>query len=135
MLATNEQHTQTGFMLPDLQNNLVELPNNDHKTVVYFFAPWCSICRISINNLQDLYERSDNINIIAIALDYQHRSEVDKFAEKLQLSFPIVLGNESIKQNYKVTAYPSYYVLNEKQIIEHRSMGYSSALGLYLRSL
>lgn len=135
MLATDEKHAQTGFLLPDLQNNLVALPSNENKTVLYFFAPWCSICRMSITNLQGLYERNDNVNIIAIALDYQHQSEVATFAEKLKLSFPIVLGNESIKQNYKVTAYPSYYVLDEQQQIEHRSMGYSTALGLHLRSL
>lgn len=141
MLSSSKQEPPN-FQLLDLKNNPHSIlplatANNDTvkgKTVLYFFAPWCSICRVSIGNLQNLYERNDDVTIIAIALDFMDKEEVAKFAQKLQLSFPIVLGNEEVKQAYQVSAYPSYYVIDERNTISHRSMGYSTELGLYLRS-
>jgi hypothetical protein len=57
------------------------------------------------------------------------------FTSKHQLTFPIALGNEAIKQAFAVSGYPSYYVIDEKNQITAKSMGYSAELGLYLRTL
>lgn len=142
MLSSWGHDKAPNFELLDLQNNNQSLLKNKHvngqhseaKTVLYFFAPWCSICRVSIGNLQNLYARDDAITIVAVALDYLDKSEVENFADKLQLSFPIVLGTEEVKQAYQVSAYPSYYVIDNNNNITHRSMGYSTELGLLLRS-
>ncbi len=135
MLSSSDKVQGPSFMLPDLHNNLVNLTAGDNKTIVYFFAPWCSVCHISISNLENLYQKDSNINIIAVALDYENHSAVEIFAKDLNLSFPILFGTDAVKRAYKVSAYPSYYVLNPNNEIVHRSLGYSTALGLYLRSL
>jgi hypothetical protein len=85
--------------------------------------------------LQSLYEKNPNIDVIAVALDYVDQKQVLNFSSKHQLTFPVVYGNEQIKTAYKIQAYPSYYVLNEESTIISKSMGYSTELGLYLRSL
>ena len=125
------------FRLLDLnyqpQNLFIE--NSDKPAIVYFFAPWCSICRFSMDNLQNIYQRNPDIHIVAVALDYANKEEVDVFVERMGLEFPILMGNEEVKKAYKVSAYPSYYVFDEEQNVAHRSMGYSTELGLYLRSL
>ena len=82
-----------------------------------------------------LYKYNPDIDIKAVVLDYQSIAEVEQFAKNLDLTFPILLGNQNVKQAFKVSAYPSYYVLDKNGAIEHRSLGYSTALGLYLRSL
>ncbi len=135
MLSSWQAEEAPVFLLPDLQNNPVELTHSNKKTVVYFFAPWCSVCRVSISNLEMLYKYQPDIEIKAVALDYSNKAEVDEFAKNLDLTFPILLGNSNVKQAFKVTAYPSYYVIDEQGTVEHRSLGYSTALGLYLRSL
>ena len=61
------------FNLPILNKNnerfsIAELEGR--TTIVYFFAPWCTICRYSMPNLQSTLINSD-INVIGIALDYQ----------------------------------------------------------------
>lgn len=118
-----------------LMGDEILLKSQGKTTILYFFAPWCQVCHASIGNLQALYQKNEQIEVIAIALDFTSSKEVMKFTSKHQLTFPIVLGNEAIKQAFEISGYPSYYVLSEENLIIAKSMGYSSELGLYLRSL
>jgi len=121
--------------IPSLMGNSISLNAQGKTTILYFFAPWCQVCHASIYNLQALYQKNEHLDVIAVAMDFTSSEEVMKFTSQHQLTFPIALGNEAIKQTYKITGYPSYYVLNEENVIISKSMGYSSELGLYLRSL
>jgi len=121
--------------IPSLMGNSISLNAQGKTTILYFFAPWCQVCHASIDNLQALYQKNEHLDVIAVAMDFTSSEEVMKFTSQHQLTFPIALGNEAIKQTYKITGYPSYYVLNEENVIISKSMGYSSELGLYLRSL
>jgi peroxiredoxin len=118
-----------------LSGKTISLTAFDKTTIVYFFAPWCQICHASIGNLQARYQQDQELNVIAVALDFTDPDEVLAFTKQHQLTFPIALGNEAIKQSFEITGYPSYYVINEENMIVSKSLGYSSALGLYLRSL
>lgn len=132
-LTTHANNT-TGN-IPTLMGQTVNLSSAGKTTVLYFFAPWCQVCHVSIGNLQSLYEKNEQLDVIAVALDYSSIDEVNKFTKQHQLTFPIALGNETIKHSFSISGYPSYYVIDEENIIIGRSMGYSSELGLYLRSL
>lgn len=121
--------------LPTLMGKPVEIKAHGKNTIIYFFAPWCQVCHVSIGNLQALYEKNENIDVIAIALDYSTIEEVNDFAAQHQLTFPIALGSAAIKNQFAITGYPSYYVLDEQNTIKGKSLGYSTELGLYLRSL
>jgi len=139
MLATDTEVATSNELLftqvPTLMGETVSLNSQGKNTILYFFAPWCQICHMSIGNLQALYEKNDQLDVIAIALDYSSIEEVMDFTKQHQLTFPIALGNEEIKQAFSIAGYPSYYVLGEENSIIGKSMGYSSELGLYLRSL
>lgn len=130
-VLNNSSFTQ----VPTLMGETVSLSSTNKKTVIYFFAPWCSICHFSISNLQALYEKNPHLDVIAVALDYTDTADVLSFSKEHQLTFPIALGNEKIKHAFAITAYPSYYIISEDNSIIRKSMGYSSELGLYLRSL
>lgn len=121
--------------VPTLMNGNISLMAQEKTTILYFFAPWCQVCHASIGNLQALYQKNEQLEVIAIALDFTSNKEVIKFTSKHQLTFPIALGNEAIKQTFEISGYPSYYVLNEENVIIGKSMGYSTELGLFLRSL
>lgn len=122
-------------LVPTLMDETVSLSAQGKTTVLYFFAPWCQVCHVSIGNLQSLFQKNEQLNVIAIALDFTNKDEVRNFSNKHQLTFPVALGNEAIKKVFEISGYPSYYVLNEENVIIAKSMGYSSELGLYLRSL
>lgn len=121
--------------VPTISGETVSLNSQGKKTIVYFFAPWCQICHVSIGNLQNIFEKKEHLDIIAVALDFKDSSEVIDFTKQHQLTFPIALGNEEIKHAFSISAYPSYYVIDEQNTIISKSLGYSTELGLYLRSL
>ncbi|MCP4988643.1 MAG: TlpA family protein disulfide reductase [Colwellia sp.] len=145
MLATdralNDIVMATGYSkrnidnVPTLIGEKISLNAKGKTTVLYFFAPWCQVCHASISNLQAIYQKNEQIDVIAIALDFKSIQEVQEFTQQHKLTFPIALGNEVIKQNFQISGYPSYYVLSEENVIIGKSMGYSSELGLYLRTL
>jgi peroxiredoxin len=121
--------------VPTLMGETISLNAQGKTTILYFFAPWCQVCHASIGNLQALFQKNEQLDVIAVAMDFTSNEEVMRFTSQHQLTFPIALGNEAIKQTFEISGYPSYYVLNEENVIIGKSMGYSSELGLYLRSL
>ncbi|GAA0818654.1 TlpA family protein disulfide reductase [Colwellia sp. D2M02] len=131
-----QHHNESGaIMLSTLNGEPVALQAQGNTTVLYFFAPWCQVCHASIGNLQNLFQHNEDVDVIAIALDYTSNEEVLKFTQRHQLTFPIALGDEKTKQAFAITGYPSYYIVDKDNVITAKSMGYSSELGLYLRSL
>lgn len=134
MLSTDTV-ISSDIVLNSLWDEPVALAAQDKNLVVYFFAPWCQICHASIDNLQSIYEKHDNLDVIAVALDFTDSEEVEKFVKQHQLTFDVALGNEEIKQRFQITGYPSYYVLDKENAVTGKSLGYSTELGIYLRSL
>ncbi|KZN37686.1 TlpA family protein disulfide reductase [Pseudoalteromonas luteoviolacea] len=135
MLEDDGRQSAPYFSLPMMKDesqryNISELQGE--RSVVYFFAPWCNICRYSMPNIDKLH-RQGKVNAVAIALDFQSVEEIEAFSKDLNLSMPILLGNSKTAQDYKVKAYPTYYVMDPELKIIERSIGYSSELGIRLR--
>jgi len=135
MLSTSDNIVPVEHQLKTLTNQDIILSANGNKTIIYFFAPWCQVCHFSIDNVQKFYQNNSDINVIAVALDFVDVEEVRKFSNNHQLTLPVALGNESVKSDFQVLGYPSYYVLDGQNKIIARSLGYSTEIGLYLRNL
>ena len=135
MLSSSADVVPQAHSLKTLSNSNISLSANGEKTIVYFFAPWCQICNISIENLQNIYQKNPHIKVIAVALDFIDNEDVLASTNNHQLTFPVALGNEQVKADFKVQGYPSYYVLDGQNTIIARSLGYSTEIGLYLRTL
>jgi thiol-disulfide isomerase/thioredoxin len=116
----------------DLSGDIYELAPNDKKTLVYFFAPWCTVCKFSINNLDAVSEQE--YNIIRVALDYQSVEEIEAFQADNKVAGTILLGGKQHKERFNISGYPTYYVLDENLQVIRSDMGYSTYLGLKLRT-
>lgn len=134
MLSGQAFPEQATFTLNTTMDETVNISAVNKTTVLYFFAPWCSICDLSVNNLEQLYLVKPDIDVIAIALDYESVNNVKNFSQKHQLTFPIAVGNSDIKEHFKIQGYPSYYVLDKNNQVIAKSLGYSTKLGLFLRT-
>jgi len=114
MLSTDVELTvsenQFFTQVPTLMGETVSLNSQGKTTVLYFFAPWCQICHLSIGNLQALYEKNEHLDVIAVVMDYTSVDEVMDFTKQHKLTFPIALGNEEIKHAFSISGFPSYYV-------------------------
>jgi len=101
--------------------------------VVYFFAPWCGVCRSSIGNLDDLVSDGSIAWASAVALDYESSEEVDAFIEETGVSLPTLMGDYATARDWRVIAFPTYFVIDASGKISSRSVGYSTSLGLRTR--
>jgi len=104
--------------------------------LVYFFAPWCRICAASAGNLNRLrrWRDTDDIEIVAVALDWGAADEVREYVERHDLNVTVVLGDANLARQWRIQAFPSYYVLNSEHRVVRRDVGYSSQLGLWFRA-
>jgi peroxiredoxin len=125
------------FKLMALDGRSYQLSDYQGQDVlVYFFAPWCSVCRLSADNLNDLRAARDDekLLILMMALSYESRAEVEVFVADLGLQVPVLLGSEQQMQDYQIVGFPTYYVINEAGKLASKSMGYSTELGMRLRT-
>lgn len=114
----------------------ISLDKYKGKTVLYYFwAPWCTVCKVSMPNLEDFHENNPNVEIVAIALSYQSEQEVIGFMEETEYSFTSYLGNVKTAEAFKIKGFPTYYIANKEGKIVSKSMGYTSEIGMKLRSI
>lgn len=107
--------------------------NAEKDTLVYFFAPWCSVCHASIDNIEEVKKSLlKDLNIIVIALDWRTVEEVEEFLSQHKLSMPVVLGTRKIQQDFRVSAFPSYYLISKNGDIKARNKGYTTEYGMKL---
>ncbi len=116
--------------LVSLEGETKYISQNGKKTLVYFFAPWCTVCAVSIGNLE--YVDEQDVNVVRIALDYRSQQDVEKFVRDNNVSGEILIGTEELKSQFNIMGYPTYYLLDENNIIVASSFGYSTAIGLKL---
>ena len=104
--------------------------------LVYFFAPWCQVCAASSGNLNRLrrWRDTDEIEIVAVALDWRAAEDVRDYVERHDLDVTVVLGDANVARQWQIQAFPSYYVLNREHRVVRRDIGYSTQLGLWLRA-
>jgi len=129
-----------------LSNNKIErLDNNEHslaikpwqeapKHLVYFFAPWCTVCRFSQPSLAAFTKLKPDIQIVMVAMDWEDREAVMSFKQNHEFDHAILLGNEALKTLWKIDAYPSYYFVDSNGKILSKDRGLVTLPGLMARS-
>jgi peroxiredoxin len=106
-------------------------------TVLYFFAPWCTVCAYASSNVNALRKaRSESVlAIYAIGLEWEDEAALRRFASEHNLTVPVLRGDEQLRKAYHVDTFPTVYVLDAEGAVQDRVVGYTSELGLRLRSL
>lgn len=132
LLDSDGSVTIPDTQLVSLEGNIQSISEPGKRTLVYFFAPWCNICKLSIGNLD--YLQSDDLKVVRIALDYRSLEDVETFVSENDVTGTVLLGTNQQKQQFSVPGYPTYYLLDENSNVVASSFGYSSALGLKLKN-
>ncbi len=123
-----------------LDDKLYRFPDKLQKTehtLIYFFAPWCKICHLSIGNLNILRNQisEERLRVMIVALDWKNKTEIEDYMAEHDLNFPVLLGDQSWYEQYKIKGFPSYYILDNNGAVLSKSMGYSSSVGMIARVL
>lgn len=105
---------------------------SDKKTVLYFFAPWCIVCKASMDAL-NFFSNNSSVQALAVGLDYDTIEELKQF--QTRLSVPVYAGSRLLQQHLRVDRYPTAYILNSDGSIAHVMVGYISRLGIWIRTI
>ncbi|MCC2615429.1 TlpA family protein disulfide reductase [Aestuariibacter halophilus] len=119
-------------VLPSLQGALMPLHQSGQRTLVYFFAPWCQVCAVSIGSLESMTD--EDIRVVAVALDFQAIDEVQRFVRRHEVQVPVLLGDTALRQQFAVKGYPTYYIIDGQGKVVAGTMGYSTGWGMQLRN-
>lgn len=139
LLSKNQ--TAPVFTLQDLSGKERSLSEYRGKPVViYFFAPWCTVCKVSSSNIGYLRKLrdSDKLAILTVGLSFSEAGEIKSFAESHGLNnevLPVLLGDQATADNYKIEAFPTFYFIDAEGRVTSTATGYSTTAGLFFRSL
>jgi len=136
-LLPTDRQPAPALQAATLQGRTYDLEATPARPVlIYFFAPWCNYCAASSGNLVRLrrWRRESDLEIVAVALDWQDFEEVSAYADRHDLNMPVVLGDTQVARNWQVYAFPTYYVLDSQHRVVRRDLGYSTQAGLWWRS-
>ncbi|WP_299075358.1 redoxin family protein [uncultured Paraglaciecola sp.] len=133
LLALNSHVLVKQQRLVALDGETKPLLTPGKPTLIYFFAPWCTVCSLSIGNLE--YLDPEKVNVVRVALDYADVQAVQSFADKHNITSQVLLGHAGLKQQFNIQGYPTYYILDGNHKVLAKSYGYSTALGLKLRQV
>ena len=142
MLPSNDSTKAPSFTLPSVQGEVISFNTKSDsplpkQTLLYFFAPWCTVCHYSVGNLQAIKDKKDQseISIYMIALDWKTKQEVEDFLSKHELNIPVLLGTHKTTQDYRIKGFPSYYLISDQGEIVAKDMGYTTEIGIWSKIL
>jgi thiol-disulfide isomerase/thioredoxin len=118
------------FSLNDLNGHVTKLSQfRGHPVVIDFWATWCAPCRHQIPELKKLYEkyhRSRGLVVLGIACDTVQgdgAQSVRPFVRDFNISYPILLAESSVLENFGVEAIPTTIFLSPEGAIVGHLMG------------
>lgn len=116
------------FELKDSEGRTVKLSDyRGRRVIVNFWASWCPPCRAEMPHMQRFYEKHGNeavlLSVNLTALE-SSGDAARRFADKRGLTFPIALdANGVVEERYKISAYPTTYVLDERGVTDDIVVG------------
>lgn len=121
------------FSLRDLAGKDVHLSDYLGKNVVVldFWATWCVPCEAALPHIEEMYQKYKDQGLVVLGIamdDSQTVAQVPSFAQRYNLSFPVLLDEESkVVQIYNPKKTAPYQVLiNRSGGIAKERQGYNA---------
>ena len=113
--------------LETLDGKTMKLTDLRGKAVVLnFWATWCSPCKAEMPWFVDFQKQyaGDGLQIVGVAMDDSAKEDIDKFAKQMGVNYPVVLGKESLAEQYGgVEFLPTTFYIDRSGNIQERVFG------------
>lgn len=104
-------------------------------TVFYFWATWCSVCKlnepflkIALSAIQD-----KNVNFVSIEEGSVPPTELKDFLKEKDIQFPVVVLPSKGIQDFNITGYPTTVFVDKNQNIRFVDSGILSPISFWIR--
>ncbi|MDR3256960.1 MAG: TlpA family protein disulfide reductase [Endomicrobium sp.] len=120
------------FLLKDIDGNIFNLSDYKGKVVFLdFWTTWCPPCRAAIPAVKELHKTKtanySNVVILGINIG-EKQSIVEQFVKSNGITYNILLGDDKICGDYRVTGFPSFFIIDVTGEIVKRYVGYYPGL-------
>ena len=104
------------------------------KTVVYYWATWCTVCNANLP-LVKFYASffpTGNFQFISIE-EGADPGKLERYMAENNIRFPVVVGDESLLNIWRVQGFPSFYFVNTSGEVEYVDAGIVNPFSFILR--
>jgi thiol-disulfide isomerase/thioredoxin len=114
------------FLVTDLKGESISTAALKGKVVIVnFWATWCPPCRAEIPELVELQTKyKDRLQVIGVSVDEDASpQEVNAFAAKAGINYPVVMGKDIVKEYGGVPALPTSFMVNKDGGVVQKHVG------------
>jgi len=105
-------------------------------TLVAVWAPWCGVCKAESDNVSRARAwLGDRAHVVSVSTAYNDVSEVRKYMAAQGVDYPVLLAQDDFQKLMHIEAFPTVFVLDSQGRIVSSMQGYTTTLGLVLRTL
>ena len=129
--APNLDFKNTPNLEVELLDGTTYMQEKDKPLVIHFWAKWCRVCKLEIQNIEEL---SKNYNVLTIAVNSGSNDELKSYMKEKDLSFKVINDLDSKwAKKFKVEAFPTTFIYNSKSKLKFTEVGYTTTVGLFAR--
>jgi thiol-disulfide isomerase/thioredoxin len=115
-LSLADTALKSGFILKDMNGVQHQLPSYKGKwLLVNYWATWCPPCLEEVPDLVNLYDqrKQKDLMVIGVVFDYKDVQEVKEYVDDMLMSYPIVLGDDSVTEQIgSAEVLPTTFIYN-----------------------
>ena len=127
------------FTLKSISGENLKLSEYRGEVVlINFWASWCGPCRQEMPVLSELHDKYKALGFTVLGVNVEEdSSKARKLLEKMSVSFPVLLDNESVvSKQYDVVAMPSTVLVDRNGNMRYLHKGYKPGLeDVYLQQV
>jgi thiol-disulfide isomerase/thioredoxin len=115
------------WQLYSLTGEKISLAGLKGKLVLIdFFYSSCYPCMLALPCLQALHEKYKEKGLLVLGIDPYDKKEdgIDKFLAKRNVTYTVLLGDKDIAKQYRVSGYPTIYLVGKTGKIVFVDIGY-----------
>ncbi|MBB6449674.1 peroxiredoxin [Geomicrobium halophilum] len=124
--VVSEGDQAPNFTLINMDGERVELADYEGQGVfLNFWGTYCPPCEEEMPYMEDQHQAylDDDVEILAVNVG-ESELTIDRFAERLQLTFPILMDeNGDVMDHYGVGQLPATYMIDENGEVVHIRVG------------
>jgi len=114
------------FILPDLTDQDMRLTDyHGEQVLLHFWATWCKPCVKELPEIEAGYQALRDQGFVVLAIDVgEDKQQVREFADRLGLTFPILLDSErKTAERYNIAGLPVSIFISRQGIIQEKVSG------------